>query len=146
MKMFANENLFDPVIDYLRSIGHDVLSLREAGLSGISDDEVYKLACKEMYVIITMDKDFSRMFRFPPKACGGIIVVKIYRRTIDATLSIFKKFFEEIKDLHHCFSVLSPHSRPPGFLSPLFLFLLSTMDPGPWTCSSRPWTDNSGLW
>lgn len=98
MKMFANENLFDPVIDYLRSIGHDVLSLREAGLSGISDDEVYKLACKEKYVIITMDKDFSRMFRFPPKACGGIIVVKIYRRTIDATLGIFKKFFEEIKE------------------------------------------------
>ncbi len=57
MKMFANENLFDPVIDYLRSIGHDVLSLREAGLSGISDDEVFQLACKEKYVIITMDKD-----------------------------------------------------------------------------------------
>ena len=32
MKMFANENLFDPIIDHLRSIGHDVLSLREAGL------------------------------------------------------------------------------------------------------------------
>ena len=47
MKMFANENLFDPIIDHLRSIGHDVLSLRESGLSGISDDEVYQLACKE---------------------------------------------------------------------------------------------------
>ena len=55
MKMFANENLFDPIIDHLRSIGHDVLSLREAGISGISDDEVYQLACKEKYVIIIMD-------------------------------------------------------------------------------------------
>ena len=98
MKMFANENLFDPVIDYLRSIGHDVLSLREAGLSGISDDEVFQLACKEKYVIITMDKDFSRIFRFPPESCGGIIVVKIYRRTVDETLNIFKKLFEEIKE------------------------------------------------
>ena len=98
MKMFANENLFEPIIDHLRSIGHDVLSLREAGLSGISDDEVYQLACKEKYVIITMDKDFTRMFRFPPKSCGGIIVVKVYRRTVDETLSIFKKFFKKIKE------------------------------------------------
>ena len=90
MKLFANENLFDPIIDYLRSLGHDVLSIREAGLCGISDDEVYQLACKEKRVIITMDKDFSGMFRFPPKSCGGIIVVKIYRRTVNETLKIFK--------------------------------------------------------
>lgn len=66
MKMFANENLFEPVIDYLREIGNDVRSVRE-GLSGIFDDEVYELACKEKRVIITMDKDFSRVFRFPPE-------------------------------------------------------------------------------
>lgn len=47
MKMFANENLFEPIIDYLESLGHDVLSIRDSGLSGISDDEVYKRACNE---------------------------------------------------------------------------------------------------
>ena len=67
MKMFANENLYEPIIDYLRSIGHDVRSIRELGLSGISDDEVYQLPCKENRVIVTMDKDFSRMLRFPPE-------------------------------------------------------------------------------
>ena len=45
-----------------------------------------------------MDKDFTRMFRFSPKSCGGIIVVKVYRRTVDETLSVFKKFFKEIKE------------------------------------------------
>jgi len=98
MKIFANENLFDPIIDYLKSLGHDVISLREAGLLGISDDEVYQLACKENQVILTMDKDFTRTFRFPPKSCGGIIVIKIYRRTVDETLNIFKTFFNEIKE------------------------------------------------
>jgi hypothetical protein len=44
MKIFANENLFDPIIEYLKSLGHDVLSIRESGLSGISDDEVYQHA------------------------------------------------------------------------------------------------------
>lgn len=61
MKFFANENLFEPIINYLRKTDHDVLSVRE-GFSGISDDKVYKLACKEKMVIITMDKDFQGCF------------------------------------------------------------------------------------
>lgn len=98
MKVFANENLFEPIIDYLRSLGHDVLSIRDLGLSGIPDDDVYQRACKEKLVIITMDKDFSRTFRFPPEKCGGIVVVKIYKRNVDETLSIFKKFYESIRE------------------------------------------------
>jgi predicted nuclease of predicted toxin-antitoxin system len=98
MKFFANENLFEPIIGYLRDLGSDILSTRDAGLSGISDDEVYQLACHEERVIITMDKDFSRMFRFPPEKCGGIIVVEIYKRTVDETLDIFKKFYNSLKE------------------------------------------------
>lgn len=98
MKFLANENLFEPIIEHLRSLGHDVLSIREAGLSGISDDEVYQLACKDRRVVITMDKDFARIFRFPPEKCGGIIVVKIYKRKVEDTLKIFRKFFEKIKE------------------------------------------------
>ena len=75
-----------------------MLSIRDSGLSGISDDEVYKRACEEKMVIITMDKDFSRSFRFPPEKCGGIIVAKIYKRTVDETLSIFRKFYDSIRE------------------------------------------------
>ncbi|MFN3396354.1 MAG: DUF5615 family PIN-like protein [Thermodesulfovibrionales bacterium] len=110
MRIFANENLFEPIIDYLKSIGYDVLSIRDAGLSGISDDEVYEMACKGKYTIITMDKDFSRMFRFPPEKCGGIIVVKIYKRSVNETLLIFKKFFESIqeKDILNNLVIITP--------------------------------------
>ena len=98
MKIFANENLFEPIIDYLRSLGTDVLSIRDCGLSGISDDEVYEKACKENMVIITMDKDFTRIFRFPPEKCGGIVVAKLYKRPVDETLTIFKKYYQSIKE------------------------------------------------
>jgi len=97
MKFIADENLHQPIIDYLRE-NHDVLSIRDSGLSGISDEEVYYIACKEKRIIITMDKDFSRLFRFPPHKCGGIIVVKIYKRNVKETFKIFKKLFEKINE------------------------------------------------
>lgn len=31
MKLFADENLFEPIVKYLRNLGHDVLSIRDAG-------------------------------------------------------------------------------------------------------------------
>lgn len=98
MKIFVNENLFEPIIDYLRSLGNDVLSIRDSDLSGISDDEVYEKACKENMVIITMDKDFTRIFRFPPEKWGGIVVAKIYKRSVDETLTIFRKYYQSIKE------------------------------------------------
>jgi predicted nuclease of predicted toxin-antitoxin system len=108
VKLFANENLYEPIIRYLRKSGHDVLSVRE-GLSGISDDEVYKRACKENLVIITMDKDFSRLLRFPPEKCAGIIVVKIYKRTVEKTLELFKKYYAGLsaKDINNNLVVMN---------------------------------------
>src|SRR3989304_8687255 len=98
MKMLADENLFEPIIEYLRTIGNEVISIRDSGLSGTSDGDIYKKACKENLIIVTMDKDFTRMFQFPPSNCGGIIVVKIYKRTVDETLAIFKKIFGLIQE------------------------------------------------
>ncbi|MBI4388706.1 MAG: DUF5615 family PIN-like protein [Nitrospinae bacterium] len=94
MRLFADENLPEPIIEYLRTLGHDVLSIRGEGLCGMSDDDVYLQACRENRVVVTMDKDFTRVFRFPPADCGGIIVVKIYKRTISETLAIFKRMFD----------------------------------------------------
>ncbi|MDP2168776.1 MAG: DUF5615 family PIN-like protein [Thermodesulfovibrionales bacterium] len=110
MRLFADENLFEPIITHLRSLSHYVLSIRDEGLSGISDDEIYKRACRENLVIITMDRDFARTFRFPPENCGGIIVVKIYKRTVEETLAIFKKIFSALTDQNvmHNLVIVSP--------------------------------------
>lgn len=74
MRLFANENVFEPIIDHLRNLGHDVLSLREEGLSGISDDKVYQLACKEKLVIITMGKDFSGFLGFRQRGAVELLL------------------------------------------------------------------------
>ena len=68
MKILADENLFEPIIEYLRSKGHEVVSAKSSELSGSSDDELYRKAVAEELTIVTMDKDFLRRYRFPPRA------------------------------------------------------------------------------
>lgn len=103
MRIFANENVFEPMIEWLKQNGHEVISVRNTEYSGVTDDDIYAKAVKDKLVILTMDKDFSRIIRFPPKACGGIIVVKIYRVSVDKTTELFAKYFgalseEKIRD------------------------------------------------
>jgi predicted nuclease of predicted toxin-antitoxin system len=96
MRVLADENLFEPIIQYLRDQGHEVLSVRETDLSGASDDEVYAKAVRERLTIITMDKDFMRRSRFFPEACAGIVVAKIYRRTVEESTKIFIQRFQQV--------------------------------------------------
>lgn len=96
MKILADENLYEPIVDYLRSLGHDVVRFRGADLSGSPDDDIYRRAVADDRLIVTMDKDFLRMQRFPPDECGGIVVVKIYRWTVAEATRLFKQHFETL--------------------------------------------------
>jgi predicted nuclease of predicted toxin-antitoxin system len=71
MKIIADENLYNPIIDYLKDSGHEVTNIRQSDLAGSADEEIFQLACKDKSIIVTMDKDFSRIFRFPPGDAEG---------------------------------------------------------------------------
>lgn len=94
MKFLADENVYVPIIEYLRSKGHEVIDIRETSLSGASDDEIFRNAVKEKLTIFTMDKDFARLLRFPPDHCAGIIVIKLYKMSVNETTKVFKRYFE----------------------------------------------------
>jgi len=98
VRILANENLYDPIVEYLRAAGHSVLDTKRTELAGASDIAVYDRAVREGLVIVTMDKDFARSVRFPPARCGGIIVAKLYRMTVDETTALFRRRFESLTE------------------------------------------------
>jgi predicted nuclease of predicted toxin-antitoxin system len=60
MKFLANENFPYPSIRLLREAGYEVKSIgEEAG--GMSDEEILKLAVKELSVILTFDRDYGEL-------------------------------------------------------------------------------------
>ena len=97
MNFLVDENVYEPIIQYLRSEGHEVIDIRETELSGASDNEIFKKAVEDKLSILTMDKDFARMLRFPPNQCDGIIVIKLYKMSVNETTEVFKRNFESLK-------------------------------------------------
>ncbi len=74
-KLYSNENFHRSVVLFLRSLGHDVLTTKEAGLAnqGIPDEQVLLFAISENRIVLTFDRpDFIRLHRKSPTHAGII--------------------------------------------------------------------------
>jgi predicted nuclease of predicted toxin-antitoxin system len=63
------------VVEYLRALGHDVLTVQEAGKANlkIPDEEVLAFAVNDERAVLTLNRDdFFRLHRLQPDHCGII--------------------------------------------------------------------------
>ena len=75
-RIYANENFPFPVVQELRSLGHDVLTTEEAGKAGQAetDEAVLQFACTENRILITLNrKHFIQLHSKNPHHPGIIV-------------------------------------------------------------------------
>jgi predicted nuclease of predicted toxin-antitoxin system len=75
-KFYADEQFPFPVVEFLRELGHDVLTVREAGNAGrgIPDDKVMLFAIDRERAILTLNKsDFIHLHRRNDNHFGIIV-------------------------------------------------------------------------
>jgi predicted nuclease of predicted toxin-antitoxin system len=101
VKIKLDENIGRRGLELLRVSGHDVMTARDQGLGGITDEELFKVCSGEGRVLITLDRDFGQVPRFPPQQSAGIVILELGSR---ATLR------EIIARLGDFLAVLEDHS------------------------------------
>jgi predicted nuclease of predicted toxin-antitoxin system len=111
VKIKVDENLPESLVEELSRFGHDVDSVREEGLTGRSDDEVWKGAQTANRFFVTQDLDFSDPDRFSPGSHHGILLVRLpYAGRSALVLRIQAAFETEgAESWNGCFVVLSDH-------------------------------------
>jgi predicted nuclease of predicted toxin-antitoxin system len=77
VKIKADENIGGSGVAILKQGGHDVMTVREQGLAGAVDERVYRACTDEARILVTMDRDFGNVRRFPPKQTAGIVVLDL---------------------------------------------------------------------
>jgi predicted nuclease of predicted toxin-antitoxin system len=74
--LYADEQFPFEVVEYLRNLGHDVLTVQEAGNANlkIPDGEVLAFAISHKRAVLTLNrKDFKRLHRSQPSHSGIIV-------------------------------------------------------------------------
>ena len=75
-RLYANENFPLEVTEALRKLGHDVLTVQEAGYAGkaVPDDEVLAFATTQARAVITLNRrDFIRLHLSDSNHAGIIV-------------------------------------------------------------------------
>ncbi|PYI86938.1 MAG: hypothetical protein DME26_07920 [Verrucomicrobia bacterium] len=75
-RLYSNENFPLPAVEKLRALGHDVLTIQEAGNAdqALPDEEVLKSATANNRVLLTLNRrHFIRLHRENPRHAGIII-------------------------------------------------------------------------
>jgi predicted nuclease of predicted toxin-antitoxin system len=77
LRIKADENIARRAVQLLRDAGHEVATVYEEELSGFSDERIYRACCDEGRVLVTLDRDFGQVQRFPPRNMAGIVVLEL---------------------------------------------------------------------
>jgi len=72
----VDEDMHRSVAEPLGQLGHRALDIRDHGLRGATDREVFAFAQQSKAALLTGDLDFSNINRFPLGSHYGIIVAR----------------------------------------------------------------------
>jgi predicted nuclease of predicted toxin-antitoxin system len=86
VKFKLDENLSRRAADLIRAAGHDPVTVVSQGLRGAADETVFEVCTAESRALVTLDRDFGQVLRYPPAASAGIVVLEIGPRATHAAL------------------------------------------------------------
>ena len=72
----VDEDMHRSVAEPLKQLGHRVLDVRDHGLRGASDQEVFAFAQRQGAALLTGDLGFANLLAFPLGSHQGIIVAR----------------------------------------------------------------------
>ncbi len=90
MKLKLDENVPLNVPPLLASLGYDVATVPGEDLAGADDPTVAAAAFREGRMLLTLDKGFADIRRYPPGQHPGIIVVRLKDQQPDAVESALR--------------------------------------------------------
>lgn len=93
LRLLADENVPQVVVDLLREHGHDVLWARK-DLPGWKDLALLQHAEREARVLLTLDKDFWQIAvqRRPPLTRCGVVLLRIHPATTENVKRLVRAF------------------------------------------------------
>ena len=86
MKLKLDENLGELGRDVLTVAGHDVSTVAAQRMSGSRDTALLEACRSEGRALITLDRDFGEVLRFPPEDTAGIAILDCRGRLSPTTI------------------------------------------------------------
>lgn len=99
IKILADENVSPKVVAYLRSIGLDILDVKEQQWFGKTDADLLEIAYAAQRFVLTHDSDFGELAMNEGKCCYGILFLRLKNLKPMHVIHVCQRLFEKNLDL-----------------------------------------------
>lgn len=108
MRIKLDENLSERLKPLIAEQGHDVTTVAEEGLAGAKDPVVCAAANRESRLLVTVDRDFGDLRKFPPGRHHGIVLFRPRNRGYQVVNPLVLQFVREVNlsELDGCLVVV----------------------------------------
>lgn len=98
------------VVEYLRSVGHDVFSVAET-MPHADDLNILNQAASERRILVTNDKDFGELIFRSAKAYHGVILLRLHDESPANRVRVMKGILEQYADRLESHFTVATESR-----------------------------------
>jgi len=110
VKIKVDENVPKRVMPVLGSHGHNAVTVAEEGLTGSDDEAVSRAAGREGRMLLTLDRGFADIRRYPPGQHPGMLVVRLNDQRpslVETTLRALLTEYD-LDDMAGCIIIAQP--------------------------------------
>lgn len=112
MKIVADENISDLIVEKLRSQGHDVTYIRESA-KGSLDPRVLAIATADNALLITNDKDFGELVYYRRQEYSGVLLLRLSQLPLHESAAVVAQVVQDHgENLLDAFTVIKQRGRP----------------------------------
>lgn len=98
IKFLTDHCVFKVTVDFLRTLGYQVTTVRELGIQDAPDEEILNQAISMGSLLLTNDLDLSNILTYPPSSHCGIIILKISKKVIPQVHSVLQTMLCEVPE------------------------------------------------
>lgn len=109
MKLLTDQDVYAATVQFLRELGHDVVTAAERSLSRSTDTELLRTAHSDQRVFVTRDRDYGGLV-FRQALGAGVLYLRVLPSTLQAVHAELRRvlgLYGE-KELQGSFVVIEP--------------------------------------
>ena len=93
MRLFLDHDVYAMTAQFLKDLGHDVVTAGESGHAQTDDRELLRIARNDDRLLVTRDRDFGRLV-FVLRAGSGVIYLRLNPTNLSAVHEELKRVLE----------------------------------------------------
>lgn len=97
MQFIVDESTGAAVLEYLRSVGHDVLAVAET-MPQAEDQDILARAVTERRILVTNDKDFGELVFRSGQPHYGVLLLRLHDESRTNRVRVVKAVLEQYAD------------------------------------------------